>query len=328
MAKPRIRWVIFLGLVVILPLPLENFAPALFGRTILIGIFTILILGFDLAVGYGGQINLGFQGFFAVGAYTTALLTTKDWVPGVLSEPLVAMLVGCLVAVAICYIISKPVLRTGGFFLGMVTLAFGMIVHSLAMGWDFLGGAYGIVGIPRFHIGSFSFTSNFQYYYLVWAFCTLLIFLSLRMVNSRWGIALKAMRGDEIAAEVVGVNLLKYKMEVFLVSAIYASIAGSLFAHYIRGVNPPLFTFTLLLMVALALFFGGIGTIWGALIGAVLIQTLPECITALAQVWPRARDTREIIYGVIFVGIILLMPKGLFGSAVKIFAKERRKTQP
>ena len=316
-----VKWIILLGLVAILPVVLQTFARALLGRAILVGIFTILIIGFDLAVGYGGQINLGFQGFFAVGAYITALLTTKEGIPAVLSEPLVAMAVGCLVAVVICYIISRPVLRTGGFFLAMVTLAFGQVVYTLANGWDFLGSASGITGIPRFHIGPLMFANDLQYYYAVWAFTIIIIFLSLRMVNSRWGIALKSVNSDEVAAEVTGVNVSKYKMEVFLISAIYAAIAGGLFAHYLRGVNPPMFTFTLLLTVTLALFFGGIGTVWGGLVGAILIQSLPEGVTILAQYWPWVRDTREIIYGIIFVAIILFMPEGVFGKASEFFAK-------
>lgn len=325
MAKFK-KLIIFLGLIAIVPVLLQTFAPALLSRAIMIGIFTILVIGFDMAVGYGGQLNLGFQGFFAVGAYTTALLTTRDWAPAVLSEPLVAMAVGCIVAVIICYIISRPVLKTGGFFLAMVTLAFGMIVFTLANGWRFLGSASGIFGIPRFHIGPLAVTADLQYFYVVWVFTMLAIFLSLRMVNSRWGIALRAVHNDEVAAEVTGVNVPKYKMEVFLISAIYAAIAGSLFAHHLRGINPAMFTFALLLQVTLALFFGGIGTIWGGLIGAALIQGLPEGITALAQYWPWINNTRDIIYGIIFVFIILFMPAGIFGKANEFFAKRKRKT--
>lgn len=317
MAKYRM-WIVFIVLIVVTPVLLRTFAPALLGRSILVGIFTILVIGFDLAVGYGGQINLGFQGFFAVGAYTTALLTARKGVPEMLSEPLAAMLSGCIVSVIICYVISRPVLRTGGFFLAMVTLAFGMVVYTLTNGWDFLGGASGITGIPRFRIGPLIFGTDFWYCYAVWAFALFSIFLSLRMVHSRWGIALRAVHSDEIAAEVTGVNVSKYKMEVFLVSAIYASIAGSLFAHHLRGVNPPMFTFTLLLLVTLAIFFGGMGTIWGGLVGAALVQSLPEGVTALTSYWPWMSNTRELLYGIIFVLIILFMPEGVFGKVIKV----------
>jgi len=311
-------WIPFIFLVIVIPILLQIFAPALLGRVILIGIFTILVIGFDLAVGYGGQINLGFQGFFAVGAYSTAVLTARKGIPAILSEPLAAMLSGCMVSVAICYVISRPVLRTGGFFLAMVTLAFGMVVYTLANGWDFLGGASGITGIPRFHVGPVVFGTDLWYCYAVWTFALFSIFLSLRMVHSRWGIALRAVHRDEIAAEVTGINVSKYKMEVFLISAIYASIAGSLFAHHLRGVNPPMFTFTLLLLVTLAIFFGGMGTIWGGLVGAALVQSLPEGVTALTSYWPWMSHTRELLYGIIFVLIILFMPEGVFGRAKKI----------
>jgi len=318
-----LKWILILVIIAILPWLLKAYAPALLGRAILVGIFAMLTIGFDMAVGYAGQINLGFQGFFAVGAYTTGILTTRAWVPPLLSEPLMTMVVGCLVAVVICYIISRPVLKTGGFFLAMVTLAFGMIIYSLSMAWDFLGGAYGIYNIPRFHIGPIVFQTDVQFFYLVWFFTMLLCFLSLRLVNSRWGIALRSLHSDEGAAEVTGIDVSKYKMEVFLVSAIYAAIAGNLFAHYMRGLNPQLFSFTLLLVVTLALFFGGMGTIWGSLIGAILIQGLPECVTAIAKYWPKARDTREIIYGLIFVGIILFMPKGIVGTTKEFFSRKR-----
>lgn len=318
------KWIIFLIAVVVLPILLNSFSPSLLGRTIMIGIFTILVVGFDLAVGYGGQINLGFQGFFAVGAYTTAILTASKGVPPILSEPLVALMAGCLISVIICHLISRPVLRTGGFYLAMVTLAFGMVVYTLANGWDFLGGASGITGVPRFHIGSLVFTSDLWYCYVVWAFAIFTIFLSLRMVNSRWGIALRAVHSDETAAEVTGVSVSKYRMEVFLVSAIYASVAGSLFAHYLRGVNPPMFTFTLLLLVTLALFFGGMGTVWGGLVGAAFVQGLPEGITMLTSFWPWMSNTRELLYGIIFVLIILFMPEGIFGKARDLSARSNR----
>lgn len=321
------RWIILVVVVAILPPLLQIMAPALLGRVILVGIFTILVVGFDLAVGYGGQINLGFQGFFAVGAYATAFLTARKGIPFILSEPLVALAVGCIVSVVICYLISRPVLRTGGFFLAMVTLAFGMVVYTLTNGWDFLGGASGITGIPRFHVGPLIFSSDFWYCYAVWALALFCIFLSLRMVHSRWGVALRAVHSDEIAAEVTGVNVPKYKMEVFLISAIYASVAGGLFAHLMRGVNPPMFTFTLLLLVTLALFFGGIGTIWGPLVGAALVQGLPELITALTMRWQWINDTRELLYGTIFVLIILFMPEGIFGGMSKLFASSNKKVR-
>jgi branched-chain amino acid transport system permease protein len=312
------KWVVLLIAVGVLPILLNAFSPTLLGTTILIGIFTILVIGFDLAVGYGGQLNLGFQGFFAVGAYTTAILTARKGIPVILSEPLIAMMAGSLISVLSCHVISRPVLRTGGFFLAMVTLAFGMVVYTLANGWDFLGGASGITGVPRFHIGTLVFTTDLSYCYVVWAFAIITIFLSLRMVNSRWGIALRAVHSDETAAEVTGVNVSKYRMEVFLISAVYASVAGSLFAHYLRGVNPPMFTFNLLLLVTLALFFGGIGTIWGGLVGAALVQGLPEGITMLTSFWPWMSNTRELLYGIIFVLIILFIPEGIFGKARKL----------
>jgi branched-chain amino acid transport system permease protein len=315
-------WIAFVVLIIAAPLLLRTCASALLGRAILVGIFTILVIGFDLAVGYGGQINLGFQGFFAVGAYTTALLTTRTGIPAILSEPLAAMLSGCIVSVIICYVISRPVLRTGGFFLAMVTLAFGMVVYTLTNGWDFLGGASGITGVPRFHVGPLVFGTDLWYCYAVWAFALLSIVLSLRMIHSRWGIALRAVHSDEIAAEVTGINVSKYKMEVFLISAIYASVAGSLFAHHLRGVNPPMFTFTLLLLVTLAIFFGGMGTIWGGLVGAALVQSLPEGVTALTSYWPWMRDTRELLYGIIFILIILFMPEGVFGRARKVLLEQ------
>jgi len=105
-----LKWILILVIIAILPWLLKAYAPALLGRAILVGIFAMLTIGFDMAVGYAGQINLGFQGFFAVGAYTTGILTTREWVPPLLSEPLMTMVVGCLVAVVICYIISRPVL--------------------------------------------------------------------------------------------------------------------------------------------------------------------------------------------------------------------------
>ena len=316
-----IAWFVFLTLIAALPWLLQLVAPHLIGVAVLIGIYAILIVGLDLLIGYGGQVNLGFQGFFAIGAYTTAILTTGDWVPSALSEPLAAVVMGCFLAMIAAYIIALPVLKTEHFYLALVTLAFGMIIYSLAMGLEFLGRSGGIVGIPPFSIGPLKFRNDFHFYYVVWAFVTLSVFVAFRMVNSQWGLAIRAMRTDEGAAEVVGINVYKYKLEIFLVTAIYAAVAGSLFAHHMRAISPVMFTIWLVLLVNLGLLLGGLGTIWGAIIGSALLQFLPEGIAILSHPWPRVLNATELIYGVIFILILFFLPKGILGTTRDVIAK-------
>jgi branched-chain amino acid transport system permease protein len=324
MRQRLIAWVIFLALLVAIPWPLENIAPQVLARLCLVGIYAMIIMGLDLLLGYTGQLNLGQQGFFAVGAYTTAVLTTHRLaiLPLWLGEPVVAMIMGIILVLLIGLALGIAVLRTAHFYQAMVTLAFGMIIFTICMGWrEVLGGPSGIVAIPPFSVGPLRLDNDLRLYYLIWALLLAILVFSRRLTKSRWGLACQALRSDEGAASVMGINVYEHKLKLFLLSAVYASIAGSLYAHFLRIVTPYDFSLSVVIMLFLGLFFGGVHTLWGAIVGAALLQFIPEAIGITTQVWPIISELKETIYGLIFIIIIFYMPRGVVNAIYDIIRR-------
>jgi len=281
----------------------------------LVSIYTLAILSLDVALGYGGQINLGLQGFMAVGAYTVAVLTTKVGVPPLLAHPVVAMLMGILLSFIVAFLVSVPILRTIEMMpFSIVTLAFGLAVYMVISGSTFLGSTLGITGIPSLAMGPLKLAGSVEMYYFSWAVTFALIFFSSYMVNSQWGVAVRCICSSEQTAEVVGINVAKYRLEVFLLSATLGGVAGSLFAFHLRGLDPTNFDFSRMLLFLFALFLGGERSIWGTVIGATTIfLVIPELIGVLSNYWLWIPAATPLIYGVIFTLILFFLPGGLMG---------------
>jgi branched-chain amino acid transport system permease protein len=324
--QKRIAWLIFVAVLIAIPWLLQSTAPQMLFRFCLVGIYGIVILGLDLLVGYSGQVNLGQQGFFAVGAYTTALLTTHRlaMLPAWFGEPILAMIIGVIVCLGVALVIAIPVLRTVHFYQAVVTLGFGMIVYTILLGLNITGGPGGIVGIPAFSFGSLKLNSDLKLFYLIWAIVVLVMLISGRFVKSRQGLASQALRSDELAASVMGINVYRNRLNLFLLSAVYGSIAGSLYAHLMSTVTPYDFSASVIIMMFLGLYFGGIHTLWGGIIGAILLQALNQAMGAITLVWVGVASMTDIINGIIFVLIIFFMPRGMVN---KIYEIRRRKSQ-
>ena len=327
------RWIRILILIVLM-LFLPHFLVKtgmryLISMVTLVGIYTIPVLALDVALGYGGQINLGLQGFMAVGAYTVAILTTKPGVPHLLAQPSVAMAMGIAVTFVVALIVSVPILRTTEMMpFSIVTIAFGLTIYMVISGSTFLGSTLGITGIPHLSLGPFRLDGEVEMYYLVWIAAFLLIFFCQYMVRSQWGLAIRSIFSDIETAEVVGINVRKYRLEVFLLSATLCGISGALFAFHLRGMDPTNFSFWKMLLFLLGLLFGGERSIWGAMVGSILIfLVIPEMIGALSNYvsWiPRAID---LIYGVIFTLILYFLPQGLMGLRAIFRPKPKGKAQ-
>lgn len=291
--------------VLLLPLVTDN--AYTLGITNLIAIHAIVVLGLNLFIGYAGQISLGHAAFFGLGAYGSAIATSTYALPPWPAMALVGALVG-----AIALLIGVPVLRLSGHYLAMATLGFNFVVHSVLLEWDQVtGGPSGFSGIGPLAIGDFAFDSEIRLHYLLWPITLLCLMICLNLVRSGVGRGLAALAGDETAAAALGVNTRVAKVKVFVLSAMLASLAGSLFAHCYSFISPDsfgIFTSTdLVIMVVI----GGMGSIWGSLFGAALLTILPE--------WLGIFETyRDFVNGGILVLILMFLPQGLVTGLVDL----------
>ncbi len=292
-------YILLLGLFALLPLFLEN---AYYLRILIfIGIYIVLTLSLNLINGYTGLFSIGHAAFYGIGAYSSALLTLRLGLPFALSLPLSGM-----IAAFFGFLIGKPTLRLSGIFLTLATLGFNIILVLLMMNLEGLTrGPLGIAGIPEPKIFSYRFSSQLHYYYLIFFLVLFTLGSIYRLIHSRFGKALLAIREEETAAEALGVNTVHYKVAIFAISTFYAGIAGAFFAHFIRFIAPDSFTFwesfTLLAMLAM----GGQGNLIGPMVGASLLIAIPELFRFLT-------DYRMIFYGLVLILMMLFRREGIF----------------
>lgn len=296
------------------------FFPSNYHMTIgvFIAIRVIVVVGLCLLMGYAGQASLGQAAFYAIGAYTSGILTARyGW------SPWTAMAFGALLAAAVAFIIGLPSLKLHGHFLALATLSFGLIVYFLLKQWSGLtGGPSGLLGIPALAIGGTRLKST-QYYYLVWLFVAAVMLFSWNIVHSRIGRALRAIHDSEIAAGCMGIDTFRLKLQLFVLSAVFASLAGSFYAHYVRFFSPAAFGFKVSIEFAIMAALGGMASIWGSIIGVTTITILIE---ALRSIVPRVLPGAHIVgameittYGIILVAVFIFMPEGL-ASGLKLAA--------
>ncbi len=275
-----------------------------------VGINTMLAIALNLLLGYAGQISLGHAGFFGLGAYLSGILTvTYGWNPW-LAMPAAAALVGCLAG-----LLGFPILKLRGHYLAMATLGMGIIIYIVFNETiELTGGPSGLSGIANLSIGSLTFDSDCKNYYLVWFFALVTVLFSLNVANSRIGRALKAINDSEVAARVVGVNARLLKVQIFALSAIICSLAGSLYAHCMTFISPASFGFNFSVELLTMVVIGGLGSVYGPFLGAALLTLLPEILRG-------ANDYDIVIYGALLVLMVMFMPGGL----VRGFPELRRR---
>ena len=269
---------------------------------IFIGINAIVTVGLCLLMGYTGQVSLGQAAFYGLGAYFSAVLSTSHGV-----NPWLAMLIAAAATGTFAYIIGYPIFRLRGNYLAMATLGVGLIMWTLFRQLSqFTGGPDGMSGIPFLSIGGFVFDTSFKRYFLVWFFCLAVLFLSQNIVRSRTGRALRAIHGNEAAAESIGINVAAFKVKIFVLSAVYASLAGSLLVHHLRFVSPQPFDFLASVKLVVMAVIGGLASIWGAIFGAGTTRLLSD------QILLSFGHLDIIIYGLILILVMIFTPEGLF----------------
>ncbi|MBC8466933.1 MAG: branched-chain amino acid ABC transporter permease [Deltaproteobacteria bacterium] len=269
------------------------------------GIYGLVVVGYDLLLGYCGQISLGHNGLFAIGAYATAIATTWFGWPSLL-----AIAGGILITCVIAFVVGIPTLRLRGYYLAIATMGFGFIVEALIR-TQYFGGSSGISGIPPLSILGYSFDTDRSYYYLVWTVVFLLVIVCLRIGETALGRSMKAVHTDEEAAACMGINVAKTKIRAFVFSAALAAIAGSFYAHYGSIISPNSFNIMLSVKLLLMLFLGGAGSIYGGLIGALILFALPEFLGHLERL-------ELALEGLAFMLILIFLPGGLVGGLSKL----------
>ena len=279
-----------------------------------IGINTLLALGLNMLMGYAGQVSLGHAAFYGIGAYTTAILSGTCGI-----SPWLALVCAVACAVFIAFVVGLPTLKLSGYYLGMGTLGFGMIVNILFREWSSVtGGSSGFVGIPMLEAGSVSFMSGRNYFFLVWGVVLTAVILCRRILSSRMGRALRSIHDGENASLAVGVNTHFLKLQIFMFSAALGAVAGFLYAHFVLFISPESFGFMVSVKMVTMVVIGGMASVWGALLGAGLLTLLPEVLHGFAEY-------EMIIFGLILMGVMIFLPQGLTRGVLDIYERSRKK---
>jgi len=277
---------------------------------VITGIYVILTLSLNLVVGYTGLAAIGHAAFSCVGAYASSLLALNYGV-----SPWLGLLIGACTAAMLGVIVGAPSLRLKGDYLALATLGLGVIVYSVAKNWMAVTrGPMGLPGIPGFSIFGVQISEVWSYLILVAVFVVLMYMVMRRVVESPFGRILRAIRDDEVAALVMGKNVNKYKMLVFVVGAFFAGMAGSLYAHYITFIDPSSFTVMESISILLMVVFGGMGSLKGSFVGAATLVILPELLRFVGMPSSVAAPLRQMIYGLLLIVLMLKRPQGILGT--------------
>ena len=288
----------------------NGYVVAVIGFAAIYGIFTT---GLNFFMGYTGQASFGQNAFAALGGYGSAILCANYY-----WDPLAALLVTMIFSGIVAAIVGYPTLKLRGHYLAMATFALGLITYEISIEWTGLTQGYmGISGIPPLGVGRFILATEKQMLVALAALLLLGVWISVRLRDSRFGRALRAIAGSEPAAQALGINVARYKLLAFIVAALYASVAGSLFAHFVGFISPEVFGGAMVIQSFTMLFLGGIGTTWGPCIGALIVLMLPEFLRGL-------KELQDVVYSIVLVTILIFAPKGLAGLVDLVTSRQKK----
>jgi len=272
-------------------------------------IYVILTLSLNLIIGFTGQVSLGHAAFFGIGAYMGSVMITYMDLPYILSffaAFFTAGIAGVLLGI--------PTLRLRDDYLAIVTLGFGVIIEIIILNIDYLGGPDGIFGIPSPVIAGKKLTSKLDFLIFNCTIMGLTILFMYRLTRSRVGRALAAIRDDELTAQVMGIHTTKYKILAFGLGAAFAGAAGSLYGSYIHYIQPQNFGLSASILVLCMVVIGGMGSIPGSIIGALILFILPEIFRTLSGILKSVGDYQNLMYGAALVLLLIVRPQGLMGK--------------
>ena len=279
---------------------------------VLVGIYTFITIGLNLLLGYAGQVSLGHTAFYGLGAYTVAVLTTRFQV-----DPFLALFFSLLLVGAIAWLIGKPTLKLKGHYLAMATLGFGLIIQILMDEVvEITGGPQGISGISKLVIFGFNFKDDFRIYFLIWGLVMVVQWMVVNLIKGKMGRAFMAIHTNELAADTVGINTASLKLTVFVMSAVLAALAGAFYAFSINYISPEPFGFHFSIVLVTMVVIGGMGNLWGPILGTALLGIIPELLRSF-------KNIDIMVYGLLLIIIVIFMPKGV----ISLFAWPARKPQ-
>ncbi len=293
------------------------------------GLFTTVLVGLNLLMGYAGQASLGQAAFYGLGAFASAILTVRARVLGIPPEvasawwwPWLVMVGAALAVGTFAFLVGLVILRLRGHYLAMATLGLGVIVYIVLrenLGMPHLnltGGFDGIVGVPRLRVGRAELWPVQVYYFVVWTVALAAVALGLNVVQSPVGRALRALHSSELATESVGIDVGRLKAKIFALSAALASVAGSLYAHFQAAVVPDTFGFVPSLELVVMSAVGGMSSIWGAPFGALTVLLLEQLLRThvLGLVPAVSGELEPVVFGVLLVVLMMFWPAGLVSS--------------
>jgi branched-chain amino acid transport system permease protein len=280
-----------------------------FEVAILVAINAIVCVGLNLLIGYAGQISLGHAAFYALGGYCSAILAARWGWPVWLSLPAAVAAVGLL-----AWIVGRPTLRLKGHYLAMATLGLGVIVSIVLANEDRLTGGPDGMSVPPLVLFGQPVQGEPLWYAIVAAALWLTVLLALNLIDSPIGRALRALHGSEVAAGTLGIDAPRWKLMVFVQSALIAAAAGALTAHYAGFITPAKASFLHSVELVIMVVFGGMASVWGAVVGAAVLTLLPQFLTVL-------KDYEMMVFGAVLIATMVGMPHGIVPTLARLFAR-------
>ena len=285
------------ALIAVLPLALPN--NYYYDVAIRIGMNAAMVVGLNLLIGYAGQISLGHAGFFGLGAYASAILTSRYGWP-----PVTAMFAAMAGVGAIAFVVARPILRLKGHYLAMATLGLGIIIYMVLVNESALTGGNDGMQVAPFSVLGATLANEHAWYWATGAVLVAAIWIADNIVDSPLGRALRALHGSEVAAKVAGVDTTRYKVRIFVVSALYASVIGSMMAHYVGFITPQVSGFFHSIELVTMVVVGGMASTYGAVVGAAILTMLPQLLS-------RFEGYEMIAFGAILMLTMIFLPRGL-----------------
>lgn len=318
--KPRLLVTLLVVIVGVAPLLLPSFQITLLNY---IGLYTLVVLGLVLLTGVGGMTSFGQAAFVGLGAYTSAYLTTAEqlpvWLAWTAGSPWLSLLVGIALTVCVAVLLGALTLKLSGHYLPLGTIAWGISLYYLFGTLDGLGGQSGIADLPSISLFGLTLDKGEKIYYLIWAVLLVAILITRNLLNSREGRAIRALKGGQVMAESMGVNTFRSKLVVFLISALFATVSGWLYAHTQRFVNPTPFGLNMGIDYLFMALIGGVGSVWGALLGAGILTMLKQWLQDWLPTLMGSQGNYEtIVFGLLIVLLMQRAPGGLWPLLVRL----------